>query len=340
MQKVVLPYQHAMGRHCGTTSISRLLHFYGREISEPMCLGLGQGIDFAYLADPQMNPSHYWLGRWADLESDCLTALGVAHATHRTEDAALAWQWVKDEIDAGRPAMIQADIRWLDYYHTKTHFGGHKIIVVGYDEQKQTALLSDNEFPEMQEVPLAGLAKARSQTAPPWILQNEWFEVHVPEHLISLDTAVPAAVATLARRLLSDRGSVLGMTAFANAVRDLPRWAEAADWQWCARFGYQIIEKRGTGGGNFRKMYAEFLREAIPHCPDVLRLELPARMEEIATRWTALAAQLKEVSEREQPGDGFDVAAELLAQVFRNEREYYEAAATCSCGLPAAVEVG
>ena len=40
-------------------------------------------------------------------------------------------------------------------------------------------------------------------------------------------------------------------------------WPEAADdWQWCARFRYQVIERRGTGGGNFRLMYSRFLEEA------------------------------------------------------------------------------
>ena len=36
---------------------------------------------------------------------------------------------------------------------------------------------------------------------------------------------------------------------------------QVEDWQWCARFGYQVIERRGTGGGNFRLMYSRFLAE-------------------------------------------------------------------------------
>ena len=47
---------------------------------------------------------------------------------------------------------------------------------------------------------------------------------------------------------------------FAAEVGDWP--AQVADWQWCARFNYQVIERRGTGGGNFRLMYSRFLAEA------------------------------------------------------------------------------
>ena len=44
---------------------------------------------------------------------------------------------------------------------------------------------------------------------------------------------------------------------------EIESWPEATDdWRWCARFNYQVIERRGTGGANFRRMYARFLEEA------------------------------------------------------------------------------
>src|SRR5262249_21943102 len=59
-------------------------------------------------------------------------------------------------------------------------------------------------------------------------------------------------------------------------------WPEVAeDWRWCARFGYQVIERRGTGGGAFRLMYSRFLEEAG-------REQAPLAAE-AASRWTELA---------------------------------------------------
>ena len=49
------------------------------------------------------------------------------------------------------------------------------------------------------------------------------------------------------------------MAGFAAEIADWPR--EIEDWQWSARFCYQVIERRGTGGGNFRLMYSRFLAE-------------------------------------------------------------------------------
>jgi hypothetical protein len=319
----VAGYVHAAGHHCGSTSISRLLAFHGHAVSEAMCLGLSAGVDFGYLVATGMSPSRYVMGRGPTLEIDGLASLGVECTIRDTDDPAEGWAWVKNEIDAGRPAMIQVDIRWLDYYQTQTHFGGHKIIVFGYDEARQVALVSDNQFAEPQELPLAGLAKARAQTELPFFLHHDWFDVRVPEHLTPLDEAVPRAIRTLAARMLGDRGPMWGVAAMSNLAADLPNWSAAPDWRWCARFGYQMLERRGTGGGNFRRVYAEFLREAAPHCADIARLGLAEQIQTIADHWTTLAYRLREISELPSP-DGFNDAAAQVSELTGLERTYYK----------------
>jgi hypothetical protein len=331
---MVRGYEHAPGRHCGTTAISRLLHFYGHHVSEPMCLGLGAGLFFYYQANDAASPSRLWMGRGPDLETDCLQALGVPVTIRRTHDNAEAWAWVKGEVDGGRPALIGVDLRWLDYYHTKTHFAGHKVLVIGYDEEAQIAVVGDNEFPVPQEVPLASLARARTETIPPFDLANDWYEVQIPATLIPLERAAPEAIVTMARRMLDDRIPFCGLIAMDAAAHDLPTWGALRDWQWCARFGYQVIEKRGTGGGHFRKMYAEFLVQCAGYCPDIVRLNLIEQMRVIADGWTDLAMLLREISERETPS-GFDEAGAKLTRLAGLERQYNETALGCRCVLPA-----
>lgn len=328
MQKSVTGFEHARGNHCGTTSISRLLRFHGHAVSEALCLGMGEGLEFVYLSGDTLNPTRYIGGRGPDLETNCFENLGVACTVRQTANSGEAWNWIKREIDANRPAMVQADIRWLDYYNTRTHFGGHKILVVGYDEQNQTATISDNEFPELQQAPLEHLARARAETPPPFSLQNDWFDVRVPERLVDLTVAAPLAIARQAEKMLADRGELFGVAALERAARDLPAWSQATDWQWSARFAYQVIEKRGTGGGSFRKMYADFLAEVSALCPLIERRGLVERMRRIAAGWTELAAELRAISDRQPPAD-FHAAADLLAGLAREEKEYYQAAREC-----------
>ncbi|HPM75949.1 MAG TPA: BtrH N-terminal domain-containing protein [bacterium] len=330
MNNRLADFRHAPGNHCATTAISLLLAHHGHAISEAMCLGLGAGLDFFYVVDESLSPTRIVMGRMGDLEVDCFRRLGVPVAVRTTADDALAWRWVRDEIDAGRPAMIQVDIRWLDYYRTKTHFGGHKVLVVGYDERAQTATISDNEFPDLQTLPLASLARARTHTAPPWILQNNFYDVRIPPALTPLEQAAPAAIAACSARLSADRGPTVGLAGMARAAAEMESWAQAPDWSWSARFAYQVIEKRGTGGGAFRTMYAAFLDQARPYCADIERLELAPRMREVAAAWTALALCLRDVSANDEPR-GFDEAARRMRIVYERERDYHFAARECRC---------
>ena len=54
-----------------------------------------------------------------------------------------------------------------------------------------------------------------------------------------------------------------------------------------------MIERRGTGGGNFRLMYSRFLEEAGSQCAPLAT--------EAAASWTALAEALLAASEADAP---------------------------------------
>ncbi len=71
-------------------------------------------------------------------------------------------------------------------------------------------------------------------------------------------------------------------------------WPEVAeDWQWCARFAYQVIERRGTGGGAFRLDVLALPRGGRPH-------EAPLAAA-AAERWTELAEAFQLASESDEP---------------------------------------
>ena len=89
-------------------------------------------------------------------------------------------------------------------------------------------------------------------------------------------------------------GEFAGLPALRRFAAEVGDWPEAAeDWQWCARFLYQVIERRGTGGGNFRKMYSRFLEEA--------GYEEAALAREAAEEWSMLALAARTASEPDEP---------------------------------------
>jgi len=105
-----------------------------------------------------------------------------------------------------------------------------------------------------------------------------------------LGDAVPASPAgPLATGGLSQSRGVAGLTAFAER---LPGWSLREDFPTLARYGSACIEAFGTGGGNFRNLYAGFLDSAHRRLPDLVGSQEVEAMRKSAASWTELSRQL------------------------------------------------
>jgi hypothetical protein len=137
-----------------------------------------------------------------------------------------------------------------------------------------------------------------------------------------LRAAIPAAIERAAQAMVaSEFGEFSGLGAVERLAKEAGSWPEVAeDWQWCARFGYQVIERRGTGGGAFRLMYSRFLEEAG-------RPEAPLAAE-AAARWTELAGAFHAASEHDDPESGLWREIDAAARrVFEAEQRLWTALA-------------
>lgn len=321
-------FSHRPGVHCGSTALADALRVRGVELSEPMAFGLGAGLGFYTLASPALSPSHLFVGRTAHMERNACEVLGAPVRARSEEDPARAWAGVREALDRGLAPILSTDYAELPYSRTHTHFGGHRIVLAGHDEARGVAFLADSERPGIEEVPLDRLDRARASLAPPFVSPGRpWLEVDAPARPRPSAEALRDALRLQAREMLLDAGGVSGVSALERFAADLPRWpAEArdeADRAWCFRYAYQVIERRGTGGGLFRALYARFLREAEAALPGLARLGLAPRMEALAAGWTRLAAELRRLSS--EPGADVPPAlADLARALAHDERRYHE----------------
>jgi hypothetical protein len=286
-------YVHTPGNHCGSTALRNLLAFHGIELSEEMAFGLGAGASFYYLTLEDSSPSRWFNGRTARLEESFrdLTGTALELRTFAAGDAA-AWEAARAEVDAGSPALLLTDIYYLDHYGNSAHFPGHAVVLAGYDDE--VAQLSDTGFEELQTTRIDHLAQARHSGHPAYPLEGHMFTVAAAVDRGELEAAVPRAIAQGAKELVEPTwGEFAGIPAVERLAAEAGSWPEVAeDWQWCARFAYQVIERRGTGGGAFRLMYSRFLEEAgRPEAP------LAAAA---AALWTALASAFHAASESDE----------------------------------------
>jgi hypothetical protein len=292
----VAGFEHAPGNHCGSTALRNLLVHHGVPLSEELAFGLGAGACFFYLPFDDLSPSRFTNGRTGRLEERFLEITGVPLRQRTSDDPDAAWAMAAATIDEGRPAILLTDLYYLDHYGSSAHFPGHAIVLIGYDED--FAYVSDTAFAEIQRTSLEGLRKARHEQHPFFPLAGHMIDLPEGESVSveSLKAAAPKAIAVAAQLMHEPQmGEFEGLPALRKFAAEVGDWPDAVpDWQWCARFNYQVIEKRGTGGGNFRAMYSRFLAE-------VGREAEAAQCAAAAGAWSVLAEELFAASESDEP---------------------------------------
>ncbi len=326
MKKLIPGWIHRPGRHCASTAISDVMRFNGHDLSEAMCFGLASGVGFFYLESDFLSPTRLFHPRSASLEPDFFSVMEIPFLWKTDPDSDAAMRIAEEWIDREVPLLIQTDIFYLDYFKSSTHFNGHVVGMWGYDKEKHIAYLSDTEREGLQEVSYESLKRARTSQAPPVSLENNYCEISCRAPLRDLRSAIPEALKRTARTMTAEEGpqdmALGGISAMKKLAERLPSWREAQDWQWCARFGYQIIEKRGTGGGGFRFLYRDFLMEAEALIPELRPLSLSDTMDTIARQWTEISNILKLASENGHHSL-FEQAGRMVGEVANREKEFY-----------------
>lgn len=314
MSRVLLDVPHAVAGHCGSGSLRDLLAWRGlsyddEPMSEALAFALSGGLAFQYLRLEDDTPPIYLVGRTGDLEVTGCRRLGIDVQLRRTDDAGEGWRLVADELDAGRPVMINADILALPYLRVQLSNTRHSLLVTGYDADAGVAYLLDNDRAELQEVPLDVLDRARSTDGFPDPARYATYPMRFPERLPDLHEAARSACADTAANLeggegLFPAGTLTGVVAEATGtsgvrsfVDDLATWGDVLSPEE-QRAGLQalriFVEKAGTGTGMFRRLQADGLREAGQRTGDEALLAAAGAWRVAADAWSALAAAAEE----------------------------------------------
>jgi len=226
---IIEPYPHQLGGHCGSGALRDLLHWArlgwdslpGDGLpSEGLVFGLGGGLSFMYTRYSGLTPPIYLVGRNGDMELDLCRRLNIQTRRQQTDDPDQAWHWVKGEIDAGRPVMVWCDIAELPYLRVKLSNTRHDVVVIGYDEDRNTVLVVDNDREEVQEVPMDAFRRAHGSRGFPGPNRFATYPMHFPDRLPDLLTCAREAAA-------SARGDWVAKMPWCSTYR---RCRRAASW--------------------------------------------------------------------------------------------------------------
>ncbi|MEA2466236.1 MAG: hypothetical protein QOJ57_362 [Thermoleophilaceae bacterium] len=327
-----------MAGHCGSGAFRDLLEFHGlswfdEPMSEAMAFGLGGGLGCFFYELPEMDPPLYLVGRGGGLERGVCEHLEIDLDLRRTDDPDEAWAWLRDELDAGRPTMVNADIKELDYLRVKLSNTMHDIVVTGYDEGEGVALIADNDREEIQRCAIESLQRARGSQGFPGPSHHATWVMRFPERLPDARVAIERAVRQSATNMTEGAEALAGLEPGCG-LDHVDRLA-ASYPEWPERYGSErlakalgglwvFIVKAGTGGAMFRSLQAGFLRESSELLDDARLAQAADVYERLAAEWVALAGAAAGARTGD-PVAAHEAGVPHLEAIARLEREGAEA---------------
>jgi hypothetical protein len=309
-------YQLLGGVHPDTHAITGILAnrgladpSTGRPLSEAMVLGVGGGLgagyilwefkahDYRTLVFGFRNSGQY-PDRWA--RKTC-QRLGVPADVHETTSPRRAEEELRATVGQGVPVIAWADQQILGYRHLPAWLdghGGHPVTVYGIDDTAGVALVDDRNRAPLT-VPLDALAAARARVGS---YKHRLLVLDAPAAELDTDELGRAVRAGLAEQVehLGQRSDSFSLPAFRKWARLLTSTSNAKAWPkvFADRVGlfdaclavYENLEPTaGSGGGNLRGLYAQFLEEAARLLDTPALATVAAAYREAAARWHQVA---------------------------------------------------
>ena len=320
--------------HCVTGSLKHIYDHHGHPVSEDLLLGLGRGLGFVYFhikgADPfyggranVANPKEEGLERTAGRRT------GVAVESHSTSSTRKAQAALRELLGAGEPVMVQVDMGLLPYFDfpEEYHFGGHVVVVAGYDLGTEQVLIADRDR-ELHPVDWEVLEAARGSQYKPFPPRHTWHTFDFAAARPPTPDEVRESIVEVCQGMLTPPIANLGVKGIRKAIRETMKWPQTLDpdalRRTCFNVAIFIDHRGGTGGGIFRSMYARFLGEAASITGEPRLAELGTELAAIGDRWDQVAAAFAAAADAPHPADLLDTATKPMHEIADLEQAFWE----------------
>ena len=288
--------QHSIGANCGTNATRVALKYMGCDFSEEMIFGLGSGLGFIYQYFAEED-SYFISGKNESLENNVCSLLGGQCISGFWDNNEVAWNSLKNFIDNDIPVIVDTSIQELPYFKEYREslfnigFGLHNVLVAGYDEKEKTVLLLDHRWTKPQIIPMNDFEKARS-TKDTTISPRNGYKVLLPAQtcLDSLHRDIELAIQLNINRIRYPYAFKMGLKGMKMFQKDVIKFYSNLEEnkRHIVVFG-SLLEKLGTGGGNYRRMYGNFLKEAGKKTKKEKLVKIGSEYIRVANAWKKLS---------------------------------------------------
>ena len=326
--------RHRVAEHAASGALRDLLEHhrlsYAPEpLSEGAIFGLSGALDLRVRIAEAAVPAIDIEGRAPSLELELCEHVGIPAQWRTSSDPATGWSLLRDELAAGHPTLVRADLAELDYRQGDRHDTRHAIVVTSIDLDAGVAWVVDGSFPEPQRCSLRALAAARASQGWPEPAHHGLLALAArPGRLADPRHAVAAALGRVVEAMRHpsrpDHPHVCAGLAAADALADA--WAglpEAAG----PRLGVTLealrfrIRDGGTGGALYRSLQARFLHEAAALLGSPQLGHAAIVCDDLADAWRAFAGAI----EGDDPAFAHRVGGPWVQRIRSLEHQHVEA---------------
>lgn len=256
-----IPERVIPGGHCESSALLNALVFLGYPVNEEMIAGGGGALSFTFI--PGTFP---FIGaRNVDMREVFFAGSGIGWNGGTAPD----WDAIYSLLETGHPVSLRVDMRFLPYRYGGKYgprhmsFGGHWITLFAVDARREVAYVSDTEYPDLRELSLKDLHRARTSDTKIFPPNAEycWSELAPAGIAIDWDKLANNSIRTVVRNYESF--ALEGLSRYGDELASLEKRG-AKSYLLPAIFAYMAgnIEDYGTGGASFRVLYRGFLAQA------------------------------------------------------------------------------
>jgi hypothetical protein len=246
-----------------------------------------------------------------------------------TGSATKAEKVLLEMLEAGNPVMIHVDMGFLPYFvdlPEDFHFGGHVIVIGGYDAGNRQVYVADRDE-EMHQVSLEDLALARGSKFKPFPPNNTWYTFDFDGKRAPNADEIYQAIREVCTGMLEGPISNLGVRGIRKAAERVREWPTIMDdeklrWS-CFNIHIFIDAEGGTGGGIFRYMYARFLEEAATITGDRQFADIGKELHSIGHQWQDVAGIFKRGTHTDDVKSLLDLTTTPLMEIADSEERVW-----------------
>jgi hypothetical protein len=299
-----------------------------------MLFGIGSGIGFTYI---NLANSPMISGRIKPFEFEEKIAgrLNVKILCKTSKQYKIVFEKTKKLINNNEPVMVYVDMPYLKYLnlYKDSHFGGHSVVIFGYDEDKKVFYVSDRDSSDnpihtpkgkiskdYHLVSFDEMEKARSSNFRPFPANNKYMEFDFSGIKIISSNIIQKAIRETCDNMLNPPAQLLGINGIKKFSKEVLKWERftKSKIKLAGVTNYFMVNTDGgTGGGIFRKMYGEFLIEASEICKNSSISSCGKEFAKVSEKWEEIASLLWELSQNADINklkNISDIAAEIYCQ--------------------------